>query len=60
MYVACTSTRDDVILWYFVLFQDLSPDSVSSIILATRVPPFKPSSKVYTTATPCTLLTYYD
>ena len=33
---------------FFVSFQDLSPDAVSSVVMATRVPPFKPSSKVDT------------
>ena len=30
----------------FVPSQDLSPDTVSSVVMATHVPPFKPSSKV--------------
>ena len=31
---------------YFLVPQDLSPDVVSSIILSTKAPEFKPSSKV--------------
>lgn len=42
-----TSTK--LQLLFFTFFsQDLSLDTVLPIILATPVPPFKPSSKVYT------------
>lgn len=47
-HATCTYILDKAETIYIFFSQDLSLDTVLPIILATPIPPFKPSSKVYT------------